>query len=125
MVARLIALLIGLSLTALGQSDVGLEGEQLQRFLDSKGTSLLGRDVHWHLPAKVLGAARARVRGGVVVFVHRDIALCVPANSRELAEVRRRGGVVCLRGQVQPIPGAQPGEPRCFIDIRQLRTRER
>lgn len=107
------------------QSDLGLTGTELQRFLDSKGTSLVGRDVHWHVPAKVFAEKSGRGSGAVRVFTHQGIALCVPTRSAELEEVRRRGGTVCVRGRVERIARPQPGEPACFVDVRQLRRRKK
>ena len=60
---------------------------------------MLGRDVHWHVSAKRLSKAVAK-RGGRQLFVVNRVGILLPLRSTSLDELRRRGGVACLRGRV-------------------------
>ena len=124
---RIVAtLLVLLSLASPQRSDLKLEGPVLARFLKSKGRSLAGQSVHWHLPAKVFTREKSS-RRGMLIFETQGIAIVVPARSPGLSDVRRRGKIACVRGRIRRIPkrGRRKGGPSYYIDVRSLRHRKK
>lgn len=107
-------------------SDVKLTGTTLTRFLKTKGASLRGKDVHWRLPAKLFARPKEKRRGHDV-FVHKGIALTIRSTSRDLREIRRRGGTASVRGRVIRIPLSRrkKGGPQYAIAIREIRRRRK
>ena len=119
-------LLVLLALPGTQGSDVALRGPALDLFLKSRGRSHLNRDVHWHVPAKAL-ATPLRVRRGWRLHRHRGIGILVPEGSAALGEIRRRGGVACIRGRVIKVPAAKraKGDPAYAVVVRQLSRRKK
>ena len=105
-------------------SDIHLTGAELDSFLKTKGAAHAGRDVHWHVPAKALSSP-ARTRAGWALFVHRGVGLLIRARHTALEEVRRRGGVACVRGRVQRTPGGHDDDPPFHIQVREIRRRKK
>jgi hypothetical protein len=106
--------------------DVSLEGIVLQRFLKTRGASLVGQDVHWKISAKVFSNPD-RSRGGYDLYTHKGIGLVIGSRAADLLEIRRRGGVASVRGRVFPFEGKgrKPDDPRFAIDIREIRRRRK
>ena len=114
MLPFLLAVLFGPPLAA--QSDTEVKGAVATQFTRSKGASLLGHSVHWHVGAKVFHIPK-KSRNGVALYVTQGIGILVAANSSAVEEVRRRGGQACVRGQVVKVPDKErePGDPAYAI----------
>ena len=121
-----IALLMSPLLFAPQTSDVKLTGTTLVRFLKTGGGSHHNSNVYWRIPARVFRTPAER-RNGHDIFIHEGVALTIRSTSRDLAELRRRGGVASVRGRVIRIPkrARRKNGPRYAIAIRQLRPRRR
>ena len=106
------------------QSDVDVQDDVATRFTQSKGASLLGRTVHWHIPSKVFHVPK-KSRSGVALFVAQGIGILADDPSNAVEEVRRRGGDACVRGRVIRVPPEQraPGDPAYAIVIQSLSHR--
>jgi hypothetical protein len=106
------------------QSDVDVKGAVATLFTKSKGASLEGRNVHWHVGSKVFHVPR-KSRGGVALYVSQGIGLLASAHSSAVEEVQRRGGQACVRGRVVRVPEKErePGDPSHAIVISSLSYR--
>ena len=119
-----VALLLA-AFPAAAQSDVDVKDDVATRFAKSKGASLLGQTVHWHVPSKVFHLAK-KSRGGVSLFVSQGIGLLADEQSNAVEEVRRRGGDACVRGRVVRVPEENrvPGDPSYAIVVQSLSYRK-
>jgi hypothetical protein len=108
-----------------GQSDVEIKDDVASRFTKTKGASLLGQTVHWHVPAKVFHLPK-KSRAGVALFVSQGIGVLADEQSNAVEEVRRRGGDACVRGRVIRVPDDQkaPGDPSYAIVVLSLSHRK-
>ncbi len=106
-------------------SDVDVSKDVAQRFVKTKGASLVGRHIHWHVPARALSDAK-KARGGQLLFVSQGIGIIVAQYSSSLEEVRRRGGAACVRGQVVMVPPKErtPGDPEHVVVVTTLSHRK-
>ncbi len=126
--ARIWQIAIGLALASAAAfpqgSDLEVTKDVGQQFVKSKGASLVGRDIHWHVPAKAFVTAR-RTKNGHCLFVSQGIGIITVAYSSEVEEVVRRGGVACVRGHVLPVPTSDrtPGDPSYVVVVRSLAHR--
>ena len=125
---KLLPILLALAWAAVpsaAQSDIKLQGDELQRFLRTKGASHLGKDVAWSVPAKALSEPRS-TRGGWCLFAVKGVGLLIEEGSSDLAEVRRRGGSALARGTVQAVPEKErrPGDPSHVLVVRTLSRRK-
>jgi hypothetical protein len=109
---------------ARAQSDVQLDGDDLQRFLKTKGASHVGQDVRWYVPAKSFSVPR-RERNGQLLFAQQGIGVIAAEGDAGLAEVRRRGGYAVVRGRVTAVPAKDraPGDPAYVVVARSLSYR--
>jgi orotidine-5'-phosphate decarboxylase len=120
-----IAALVPTALPALAQSDVDIKDDVATRFTRTKGASLLGQSVHWHVGAKVFHLPR-KSRGGVALFVSQGIGILADEQSNAVEEVRRRGGDACVRGRVVRVPeeNRAPGDPAYAVVVHSLSRRK-
>ena len=109
---------------AAAQSDVEVKGAVATQFTRSKGASLLGQSVHWHVPAKVFHVPK-KARRGAALYVAHGIGIVAAQHSSAVEEIRRRGGQACIRGQVIKVPEKQrePGDPAYAIVVSALSHR--
>ena len=120
----ILLVMFGAAIAVSAQSDIELERDPLVRFKATKGASHIGQAVRWDIPAKALSVP-VRGRGGLLLFVHDGVGVVVAAESSELAEVRRRGGVAVVRGKVVAVPAKErkPGDPSHVVVVRSLSYR--
>jgi hypothetical protein len=123
----LVPLLAAILVTAAApaQSDVDVKDDVATRFTKSKGASLLGQTIHWHVGAKVFHIPK-KTRGGIALYVSSGIGILTEAQSNAVEEVRRRGGEACVRGRVVKVPDKErePGDPAYAIVVQSLSHRK-
>jgi hypothetical protein len=114
-----------LAAPSFAQSDVDVKDGIATQFTRSKGASLLGQTVHWHVPARAFNVPRKQ-RGGMALFVSSGIGILADAASNGVEEVRRRGGEACVRGRVIEVPPKErePGDPAFAIVVYDLSHRK-
>lgn len=110
---------------ALAQSDVDVKDDVATRFTKSKGASLLGQSIHWHVGAKAFHIPK-KSRGGIALYVSSGVGILTEAQSNAVEEVRRRGGEACVRGRVVKVPEKErePGDPAYAIVVQSLNHRK-
>ena len=123
-----IPLVLGILVTATAapaQSDVDVKDDVATRFTRSKGASLLGQSIHWHVGAKVFHLPK-KTRAGTALYVFSGIGILAEAQSNAVEEVRRRGGEACVRGRVVKVPEKErePGDPAYAIVVQSLSHRK-
>jgi hypothetical protein len=122
----LVALLAvaGWAPTAAAQSDVDVKGAVATQFTRSKGASLLGQSVHWHVSSKVFHVPK-KARRGVALYVSQGIGILAGVPSSAVEEIKRRGGQACVRGHVVRVPEQErePGDPAYAIVVASLSHR--
>lgn len=109
---------------ALAQSDTNVKGAVATEFTRSKGASLAGRSIHWHVGSKVFHVPR-KSKNGVSLYVTQGIGILAESRSSAVEEIRRRGGQACLRGRVIAVPEKErePGDPAYVIVLTSLSYR--
>jgi hypothetical protein len=107
------------------QSDTDVKGAVATQFTRSKGASLAGQNVHWHVAAKVFHVPK-KSRGGVSLYMSHGIGILTDARSSAVDEVMRRGGQACVRGRVVRVPEKErePGDPSYAIVVSSLSHRK-
>jgi hypothetical protein len=110
---------------ARAQSDVEVKDDVATLFSRTKGASLLGQTIHWHVPAKAFHVPR-KSRAGIDLFVSGGIGILTESGSDAVEEVRRRGGDACLRGRVVRVPEKEraPGDPAYAVVVQSLSRRK-
>jgi hypothetical protein len=113
------------ALPSYAQSDLEVKDAVLARFTKSKGASLLGQSIHWHVPSKVFHLPR-KSRNGFDLFVSQGIGVLAGSGSNAVEEVRRRGGDACIRGRVVRVPEKEraPGDPAYAVVVESLSRRK-
>jgi hypothetical protein len=108
-----------------GQSDIEVKGAVATEFTRSKGASMLGRSIHWHVPSKAFHVPK-KTRRGFSLYVSQGIGILVDARSAAVEEVRRRGGQACIRGSVVQVPEKEreDGDPAYAIVVSSLAYRK-
>ena len=113
------------ALPCAAQSDVDVKDDVATRFTRSKGASLLGQTIHWHVGSKVFHVPK-RSRGGFSLYVSSGIGIVTDAASDAVEEIRRRGGEACVRGRVVRVPEKErePGDPAYAVVVQSLSYRK-
>ena len=119
----IISLLVGVQ----SGSDLHLKGTQLKRFLRTKGASHLLRTVRWDVSGSVFDRNPLRKVRGYALFQSKGIAILVRLSDPGLRELIRKGGKACLRGRVRKVPPSRrrKGEPRYYLDVREVTRRKK
>ena len=125
LIAAIAALVLVFAPAAMAQSDVDVKDDVATRFAKSKGASLVGQAIHWHVGAKTFHVAK-KTRGGVALYVSGGIGILTDAQSNAVEEVRRRGGDACIRGRVVKVPEKErePGDPSYAVVVQELSHRK-
>lgn len=107
------------------QSDVDVKDDVATRFTRSKGASLLGQTVHWHVTSKTFHLPK-KTRAGTSLYVASGIGILTDAVSSAVEEVQRRGGEACVRGRVVKVPekDRDPGDPAYAVVVHSLSHRK-
>jgi hypothetical protein len=124
LIAPIAACVLLLGPGAPAQSDVDVENDVATRFAKSKGASLAGQSIHWHVGAKVFHVPK-KTRGGFSLYVSGGIGILTDAQSNAVEEVCRRGGDACVRGRVVKVPDKErePGDPAYAVVVHELSHR--
>lgn len=107
------------------QSDVDVQGGVATQFAKTRGASLVGQSIHWHVGAKVFHLP-TKSRGGVALYVSGGVGILADWRSNAVEEVRRRGGDACVRGRVVRVPDKErePGDPAYAVVVHELSHRK-